>query len=180
MLPNDEFLQARYTFNKWKQNPSKGEVFTPNGLVNEMLNQIPTEIWENPKSTFCDPFMGKGTFLVEIVRRLVYIYCYKEEDAKSRVFGYEVRVKYVNYLKRNPQYDPLFVRVNAIKQIDNNDYYLMEYIIIVVFALSMMVLLSKINCNDQKNINNENINQDNLKNKIKLILFCCVKGHIWC
>jgi site-specific DNA-methyltransferase (adenine-specific) len=88
------------TFNKWKQNSGKGEVFTPVELVNEILDQIPTEIWEDPESTFCDPFMGKGTFLVEIVKRLVYIYGYKEEDAKSRVFGYEVRVKYVNYLKR--------------------------------------------------------------------------------
>lgn len=88
------------TFNKWKQNPGKGEVFTPKELVNEMLDQIPTKIWEDPKSTFCDQSMGKGTFLIEIVNRLVYIYGHKEEDAKSRVFGYEIRVKYVNYLKR--------------------------------------------------------------------------------
>jgi predicted RNA methylase len=88
------------SFNKWKQNPSKGEVFTPKELVNEILDQIPVEVWKNPKSTFCDLSMGKGTFLVEIVNRLVYIYGYKEEDAKSRVFGYEIRVKYVNYLKR--------------------------------------------------------------------------------
>jgi predicted RNA methylase len=88
------------TFNKWKQNPGKGEVFTPNGLVNEILDQIPTEIWEDPKSTFCDLSMGKGTFLIEIVNRLVYIYNYTEEDAKSRVFGYDIRVKYINYLKR--------------------------------------------------------------------------------
>jgi len=88
------------TFNKWKQNPGKGEVFTPKELVNEILDQIPIEVWENPKSTFCDQSMGKGTFLIEIVNRLVYIYGYKEEDAKSRVFGYEIRVKYVNYLKR--------------------------------------------------------------------------------
>ena len=88
------------TFNKWKQNPGKGEVFTPKELVNEILDQIPIEVWENPKSTFCDQSMGKGTFLIEIVNRLVYIYGYKEEDAKSRVFGCEIRVKYVNYLKR--------------------------------------------------------------------------------
>jgi hypothetical protein len=94
-MKNTLYLQKR-----WKPDPSKGEVFTPVELVNEILDQIPTEIWEDPESTFCDPFMGKGTFLVEIVNRLVYIYGYKEEDAKSRVFGYEVRVKYVNYLKR--------------------------------------------------------------------------------
>jgi len=51
-------------------------------------------------STFLDPCMGKGTFLLEIVRRLVYIYGYTEEDAKSRVYGYDIRVKYVNHLTR--------------------------------------------------------------------------------
>jgi hypothetical protein len=88
------------SYTRWKQNPSKGEVFTPKSLVNEMLDKIPVEVWENPKSTFCDLSMGKGTFLVEIVNRLVDIYKYSEEDAKSRVFGYEIRVKYVNYLTR--------------------------------------------------------------------------------
>jgi hypothetical protein len=88
------------TYTRWKQNPDKGEVFTPKSLVNEMLDKIPVHIWENPASTFCDLAMGKGTFLVEIVNRLVYIYNYSEEDAKSRVFGYEIRVKYINYLTR--------------------------------------------------------------------------------
>jgi hypothetical protein len=44
--------------------------------------------------------MGKGTFLIEIVRRLTYIYGYTEKDAKSRVYGYDVRVKYINHLQR--------------------------------------------------------------------------------
>jgi len=85
---------------KWKSNPSKGEVFTPIQLVSEMLDKIPESVWKNPTSTFLDPCMGKGTFLIEIVQRLVYIYGYTEEDAKSRVYGYEVRVKYINHLTR--------------------------------------------------------------------------------
>lgn len=85
---------------RWKDDPSKGEVFTPIGLVKEMLDKIPTTVWENPSSTFLDPCMGKGTFLVEIVNRLVYIYGYSQEDAMSRVYGYDIRIKYVNYLKR--------------------------------------------------------------------------------
>lgn len=84
----------------WKSDPSKGEVFTPTKLVYEMLEKIPNEVWKNPKSTFLDPCMGKGTFLIEIVRRLTYIYGYTETDAKSRVYGYDIRVKYINYLKR--------------------------------------------------------------------------------
>ena len=84
----------------WKSNPSKGEVFTPIGLVRMIINKIPNEVWTNPDSTFIDLCMGKGVFLIEIVRRLVDIYGYSEEDAKSRVFGYDIHVKYVNYLKR--------------------------------------------------------------------------------
>ena len=64
------------TYTRWKQNPSKGEVYTPKELVNDMLDKIPFEVWENPKSIFCDLSMGKGTFLVEIVKRLTYIYKY--------------------------------------------------------------------------------------------------------
>jgi hypothetical protein len=85
---------------KWKMNPSSGEVYTPIELVCKILDKIPEEVWENPTSTFLDPCMGKGTFLLEIVRRLVYIYGYTEENAKSRVYGYDIRVKYVNHLTR--------------------------------------------------------------------------------
>jgi 16S rRNA G966 N2-methylase RsmD len=85
---------------KWKADSSKGEVFTPIGLVCKILNKIPEEVWRNPNATFLDPCMGKGTFLLEIVRRLVYIYGYTEDDAKSRVYGYDIRVKYINHLTR--------------------------------------------------------------------------------
>jgi hypothetical protein len=84
----------------WKSDPSKGEVFTPIELVREMLDKIPEEVWRNPESVFLDPCMGKGTFLIEIVRRLTYIYGYTEMNAKSRVYGYDTRVKYVNHLQR--------------------------------------------------------------------------------
>lgn len=85
---------------KWKADPSKGEVFTPISLVSEMLDKIPDEVWKNPDAKFLDPCMGKGTFLIEIVRRLTYIYGYTEIDAKSRVYGYDIRVKYINHLQR--------------------------------------------------------------------------------
>jgi hypothetical protein len=85
---------------RWKDDPSKGEVFTPEELVREMLDKIPTSVWENTASTFLDPCMGKGTFLVDILRRLTTIYGYSVEDAMSRIYGYDVRVKYINYLKR--------------------------------------------------------------------------------
>lgn len=93
-------MEKMNTYKLWKQDPSKGEVFTSVLIVNEMLDEIPLYIWKNPTSIFCDLSMGKGTYLIEIVNRLVNIYGYSEEDAKSRVFGYDIRVKYVNFLKR--------------------------------------------------------------------------------
>jgi site-specific DNA-methyltransferase (adenine-specific) len=89
-----------YILKRWSPDPSKGEVFTPIELVSEIIDEIPSNVWLNPKSLFLDPCMGKGTFLIEIVRRLVDIYGYGELDAKSRVFGYDIRVKYINYLRR--------------------------------------------------------------------------------
>lgn len=85
---------------KWKADSSKGEVFTPIELVCKILDKIPEEVWRNQNSTFLDPCMGKGTFLLEIVRRLVYIYGYTEDDAKSRIYGYDIRIKYINHLIR--------------------------------------------------------------------------------
>jgi hypothetical protein len=85
---------------KWNDDPSKGEVSTPSELVCEMLDKIPNYVWENPKSTFLDPCMGNGTFIVEIVKRLVNIYRYSKEDAISRVYGYDTCVKYIHILRR--------------------------------------------------------------------------------
>lgn len=85
---------------RWKADPSKGEVFTPSELVCEILDKIPTNVWENPESMFLDPCMGKGTFIIEIVTRLINIYGYSQEDAMSRVYGYDTCVKYINHLKR--------------------------------------------------------------------------------
>ncbi len=104
-------------YKNWPQNPSKGEVFTNIVLVNCILDKIPNEVWENSKSTFCDLSMGKGTFLIEIVNRLVYIYGYNEEDAKSRVFGYDIRFKYVGHLKRRG-YKNVFFKDSLIEEFD--------------------------------------------------------------
>jgi type I restriction-modification system DNA methylase subunit len=44
------------------------EVFTPDTLVNEMLNKLPKEVWKENK-TFCDPACGNGAFLVNVLLR---------------------------------------------------------------------------------------------------------------
>ena len=48
-----------------KQN---AEVFTPLSLVNDMLNKLPKEVWEEGK-TFVDPACGNGNFLISVLWR---------------------------------------------------------------------------------------------------------------
>jgi len=42
------------------------EIFTPNTLVNDMLNKLPQEVWSDNK-TFCDPACGNGQFLIWVL-----------------------------------------------------------------------------------------------------------------
>ena len=45
------------------------EVFTPTPLVQEILDQLPPEVFKDPKKTFCDPSCGDGQFLSEVLIR---------------------------------------------------------------------------------------------------------------
>ena len=45
------------------------EDFTPNGIVNSMLDQYPKEAFKDMKKTFIDYSAGNGNFLVEILGR---------------------------------------------------------------------------------------------------------------
>ena len=55
-------MEKMNSFKLWKQDPSKGEVFTNKKLVNLLLDEIPLHIWKNPKSTFLDMSMKSGSF----------------------------------------------------------------------------------------------------------------------
>lgn len=52
-------------------NLSSDEVFTPPKIVNEMLDLLPKEIWQNPEIKFLDPACKSGVFLREIAKRLL-------------------------------------------------------------------------------------------------------------
>lgn len=52
-------------------NLSNDEVFTPPEVVNDMLDMLPQEIFENPDTTFLDPACKTGVFLREIAKRLI-------------------------------------------------------------------------------------------------------------
>lgn len=48
-----------------------GEIFTPTPLVQEILDQLPAEVFTNPAKTFLDPTCGDGQFLGEVLIRKV-------------------------------------------------------------------------------------------------------------
>jgi len=48
-----------------------GEVFTAFGLINEMLDKLPVEVWSNPDLRWLDPANGIGNFPAVIIQRLM-------------------------------------------------------------------------------------------------------------
>ena len=50
---------------------SSDEVFTPPDVANQMLDQLPKEIWSDDSATFLDPVSKSGVFLREITKRLL-------------------------------------------------------------------------------------------------------------
>ena len=47
------------------------EVFTPPKVVNNILDQLPNDIWKNEEIKFLDPVSKSGVFLREITKRLI-------------------------------------------------------------------------------------------------------------
>ena len=48
---------------------STGEIFTPTLLVQEILDKLPQELFQDPTKTFLDPSCGDGQFLSEVLIR---------------------------------------------------------------------------------------------------------------
>src|ERR1035437_9647639 len=44
-----------------------GEIMTPIKLVEEMLDNLPNDVWSNPSLKWLDPCNGVGTFVSEII-----------------------------------------------------------------------------------------------------------------
>lgn len=65
------------------------EVFTPTPLVQEMLDQIPTDQFTDPSKTFLDPSCGDGQFLSEVlIRKMEHGSTF--EQALSTIYGVEL------------------------------------------------------------------------------------------
>lgn len=66
------------------------EVFTPTPLVQEMLDKLPQELFEDSTKTFLDPSCGDGQFLSEVVIRKMERSDCTLEQALSTTYGVEL------------------------------------------------------------------------------------------
>lgn len=73
------------TYSKDKSD-KHGEVFTPPALINEILDQLPPDIWQDKNKTWFDPAAGKGNFHVQVLIRLF-------ENLKNEIPDEEERLK---------------------------------------------------------------------------------------
>lgn len=48
-----------------------GEVFTPDDLVNKVLDKLDSSVWTDPTKTWLEPSCGDGNFLVVVHARLM-------------------------------------------------------------------------------------------------------------
>jgi site-specific DNA-methyltransferase (adenine-specific) len=87
----------------------RGEVITPETLVEEMLDKLPQEVFESENTTFLDPCFGTGSFLKAIGVRLKK-HGHSTENINGRLFGFEVDSRMFNETKRK------FQGINIVKQ----------------------------------------------------------------
>lgn len=68
---------------------STGEIFTPTPLVQELLDQLPQDLFADPTKTFIDPSCGDGQFLSEVlVRKMEHGIDF--ETALSTIYGVDL------------------------------------------------------------------------------------------
>lgn len=69
-------------------NLSNDEVFTPPELVNQMLDLLPNDVWQNKDIKFLDPVTKSGVFLREIAKRL-------NDGLKDQIPNQEDRINHI-------------------------------------------------------------------------------------
>jgi len=65
------------------------EDFTPEPLVNEMLDKLPAEVWIDTSKTFLDNSAGNGNFLVAVLQRKLD-HGHDPLQALSTIYGVEL------------------------------------------------------------------------------------------
>jgi site-specific DNA-methyltransferase (adenine-specific) len=85
-------------------NLSNDEVFTPPDLVNEMLDCLPKELFENKDATFLDPGCKSGVFLREIAKRL-------DKGLETKITNKQERI---NHIFKNQLYGIAITEITSL------------------------------------------------------------------
>lgn len=81
---------SRYAETRKERRKETGEDFTPEELVNEILDKLPANIWKDPTKTWLDPTAGNGNFLVEVKRRLIDAGHSEQHIFDNMIFGVDL------------------------------------------------------------------------------------------
>jgi predicted helicase len=75
-----------------------GEVFTPLELVDEILDELPQEVFDDPQKTFLDPSCGDGNFLVRVIAYKIEAGA-TVEQALSTTYGVDLMPDNIQHCK---------------------------------------------------------------------------------
>lgn len=106
-----------------------GEVFTPDFLVKQMLDQYPDSAWD-PDKHWLEPTCGNGQFILGIIRRKIEVWNFSIKTALDTTFGCDImpdnivecKQRVLNYIARldNWKNVKLNKRIELYCIIDNN------------------------------------------------------------
>ena len=89
--------------------------FDISNLVDEILDQIPEEIWKSSTKTFLDPAIGGGQFVRAIENRLRDA-GHSKENIASRVYGYESNRMRINFAVNKYKLVGTFTNKNFLEE----------------------------------------------------------------
>jgi len=88
-------------YNTKRKRKENDEVFTPNPLINNMLDKLPEEVWSNPNKTWLDPCAGLGNFSVQVLKRLMEGLSQWESNEEAR--KKHILEKMLYHVEMNPE-----------------------------------------------------------------------------
>ena len=105
----NELLNCELIYNTTQENKERyGEVFSNQILIENMLNLLPTHVFENEKLKWLDPGCGKGNFSILLFRKLYKslknkITCddkRKKHIIENMIYMVEINLDNAEYLKQ--------------------------------------------------------------------------------
>ena len=102
MTPEEKKLKIEIEgYNTIEKRKKNDEVFTPNSIINDMLDKLPEEVWSNPDKTWLDPCAGLGNFSVQVLKRLME--GLKEWEPNEEARKKHILEKMLFHVEMNPE-----------------------------------------------------------------------------